>query len=73
MAPDHGALDDIAQLSNVSRPRVSSEGIQAVFTESLDGLAVFAVEMFDEVLDERRRSSSRSRSAGNSTVKTFRR
>jgi hypothetical protein len=28
-----------------------SEGIEAVFTESLNGLVVFAVEMFDEVLD----------------------
>src|ERR1700722_18455241 len=53
-APDNCALDDIAQLSNVSRPRVSSEGIQAVLAHVLDSLLVFPIEFLDEVLDEQR-------------------
>jgi len=53
-APDHRALDDVAQLSNVSRPRMSSEGIQAVLAHTLDSLPVFPVEFLDEVLDEQR-------------------
>ncbi len=54
VAPDHRALDDIAQLSNVSGPRVSSEGIQAVLANTLNSLLMFPVEFLDEVLDEQR-------------------
>ena len=54
LAPDHRSLDDIAQLSNVSRPRVSSEGIQAISANTLDSLLVFPVEFLDEVRDEQR-------------------
>jgi hypothetical protein len=53
-APDYRALDDIAQLSNVSRPRVSSEGIEAVLAHTLNPLLVFPVEFLDEVLDQQR-------------------
>jgi hypothetical protein len=53
-APDNCALDDIAQLSNVSRPPMSSECIQAVLANTLDSLLVFSVELLDEVLDEQR-------------------
>jgi hypothetical protein len=54
VAPDHRALDDIAQLSNVSGPPMSSEGIQAVLANTLNSFLVFPVEFLDEVLDEQR-------------------
>ena len=53
-APDNCALDDIAQLSNVSRPRVSSEGIETVLAHTLDSFLVFPIEFLDEVPDEQR-------------------
>ena len=50
---DHGALDRVFKLTNISQPLVSNQGLQRIFGNTGDKPAGLLFVMFDEVYDQR--------------------
>ena len=50
----HGGLEYVRQLTNVSRPSISSEGGQKFWIDAVDLSLIIVVRLLDEVIDEHR-------------------